>query len=54
MPVDGGDDERRDVVAGAPLVDIGSRVEERLYGFELPLAGGKVQRRQAALRGNEL
>ena len=54
MTVDDGDGDRRDVIAGARLIEVGAGFEQRLDGVELTLPRRQVQRRQAALGRDQL
>ena len=54
MAVDDGHQQRAGLVAGAHLVDVGAGVEQRLRGLDVSLARGEQQRRQPALRADQL
>ena len=54
MAVDRRDEQRRDPVAGAALIDVGAGLEQRLDRFDVTLPRGQVQRREAAPVADEL
>ena len=54
MAVDDRDQQRAGLVAGVQLIDVRAAVDERLHDVGKALAGSELQRRQAALRADQL
>ena len=54
MAVDGGHQQRAGAIAGAHLVDVGAGVDQRQRRLALAVARGQQQRRQAAVRADQI